>query len=66
MTPAQLMAHLTWVEVDGRYAPDCRRIIRDERMSLQVALRSGDALRIQRAAAEARRVAEMWGVEVQP
>lgn len=64
MSHAVLHSRLQWVEVSSRYAPDCRRVIRDERQTLGIALRSGDPNRIRAAAAEALRVAAMWGVEV--
>ena len=62
MTPNTLHARLTYAEVDPQYAPDCRRVISTERQSLGLALQSGDNSRIKKAAAEAERVARMWGV----
>jgi hypothetical protein len=64
MNANQLIEKLTWAEVNSQYAADCRKVIRDERMSLEVAVRSGDGARIKKATDEALRVANMWGVEV--
>jgi len=62
MNAQQLIARLEWVEVDGSYAADCRRVMRDERMGLVVALQGGDGTRIAARLQEALRVARMWGV----
>ena len=64
MSPAQVESRLEWSEVDGNYAADTRRMMRDERFSLQAALRSGDAAKIAAARDEAVRVAKMWGVKI--
>lgn len=61
-SPAKLHDLLTRAEVDGSLAGDTRRVLRDERVALGFALRSGDGARIAAAAKEARRVAAMWGV----
>lgn len=62
MTPTQILSSLEWHEVDSRLAPDCRRVLRNERFSLTIALRSHDGARIRAAADEAIRVAQMWMV----
>lgn len=64
MNANQMIEKLTWAEVNNQYAPDCRRTIRDERMTLEAATRSGDAKKIDAAMTEARRVANMWGVDL--
>ena len=61
MSPRALCGRLEWVEV-GDYPADMRRVLRDERQSLTLALRTGDATKIVTAASEARRVAAMWGL----
>jgi len=63
-TPARLLSRLERCEVNGSLAPDCRRVLRDERFALAAACRSGDGARIRSAVAEAIRVAEMWGVSL--
>lgn len=60
----QMHNRLTEIEVDGKYAPDCRRVLRGERESLAAAMQSGDAAAIKAAMDEARRVAKMWSVEI--
>ena len=62
MNANQLISKLTWEEVTSKDA-DRRRILRNERMNLQVAVKSGDAIRVGRALREAHDVAVMWGVE---
>lgn len=47
-------------EVNGSLASDCRRALREERMKLQHAIKSGDAESISNHMAETRRVATMW------
>lgn len=64
LSPQILHTRLTYAELDGSLAADCRRIIRGERIQLGLALGSGDGLRIAAAATEALRVAAMWSVEV--
>lgn len=64
MNANQIINSLTFAEVNSKYAGDLRRMMRAERESLQVAVQSGDASKIKEAAAEAERVAEMWGVEI--
>ena len=62
MNAQQVVNKLEWAEVDASLAPDCRRVMRDERQTLVVAMRSGDGARIKRALDEAVRVARLWGV----
>lgn len=62
MTAAKLISQLTWAEVSSKYAPDCRRVIRDERIALTAAAKANKGVR--EAMAEAIRVAEMWGVDL--
>lgn len=64
IAPSILHTRLTHIEVDGAYAPDFRRLMRDERQALGIALQSGDAARIAAARAETLRVCTMWGVEI--
>jgi len=64
MNAGQMLATLERVEVSADRAPDCRRIIGQERIALADALRSQDPQRIAAAMAEARRVAQMWGVQL--
>jgi len=66
MNATQLLNRLEWVEVDSQYAtePDLRQIIREERYALTNAIRRGDGQQIQAAMAEARRVADMWHVDL--
>lgn len=59
-SPTALMAYLEYAEVDGSRAGDCRRILREERIRLASALRSGDARTIAAARDEALRVARDW------
>lgn len=68
MSPTRLCTELEWVEVLSRegkpvYPADMRRGLRDERVALTVALRTGNGNKIAAAAAEAKRVAKMWGLE---
>ena len=58
--PRKLLAYLEWSEVDSSRAPDCRRILRDERVALASALRGGDGAAITAARDEALRVAKEW------
>ena len=60
MSAAQLHAYLVSAEVDGGRAPDCRRVLRDERFALAAAMRRGDSTEISAARREAARVAAMW------
>ena len=62
MNAQQLSKALDFAEVNGKLAPDCRRVMVDENMVLKSALQSGDATRIKSAKDEAERVARMWGV----
>ncbi len=62
MNATTLLNALTRAEVNGRNAPDARRVIRGERETLSAALKSKDPARIAAAMEEARRVAEMWGI----
>lgn len=64
MNANQIINKLIAVEVDKTAAPDMRRVIRDERLALQVAAQSGDAAKIGPAMREAVRVAKMWGAEL--
>ena len=64
MNANQIIAALTAAEVNAAYQPDTRRMMRDERFSVTAAAQSGDGQRISAAVAEARRVAEMWGVSL--
>lgn len=64
MNANQIVAKLTWEEVDGNNEPDMRRVLRDERMALQGAVQSGDPERVADATREARKVASMWGVQL--
>lgn len=59
-SPKALCDYLTMAEVDASRAPDCRRVLTDERIRLTGALRGGEASAIRAAAAEAHRVAVMW------
>lgn len=60
-----VLNELYWAEVGvPKLAPDARRVLVDERIRLEAALRSGDPERIREAEAEARRVARMWGLDV--
>ena len=63
-TPGQVVTALEFAEVDSRLAVDCRDVLRRERESLTLALRSGDGREIKAAKAEAERVAVMWQVEL--
>ena len=58
--PVKLVSYLEWCEVDSARAPDCRRILRNERFSLLAALRSGNTARIATVRDESVRVAKMW------
>ena len=60
-SPAQTINILTRAEVNKAFAADARRVIRNERMALTVAVNKGE--NIAAAHAEAVRVAKMWGVE---
>ena len=64
MNANQLINKLTWEEVTSKDA-DRRRILRNERMNLQVAVgrRPTQPAHIAAQMREAVRVAEMWGVE---
>ncbi len=64
MNAGQLLSKLERIEVSADRAPDCRRVIRGERMAVADAIRSGDAGRIQAAATEAIRVAKMWQIKL--
>lgn len=64
MNAGQLHTKLTYAELNPKYATDCRRIIREERIQLGLAMRTGDAARIKAAFEEALRVAEMWNVSL--
>jgi hypothetical protein len=64
MTPAHLHAQLQRCEIDGDLALDCRRVLKDERQALGLALQSGDGARIKAAHEETLRVCVLWGVEV--
>ena len=64
MNASQLVKKLTFAEVNASLAADTRRMMREERVSLQAALQSGDADKIKKAMDEAKRVAEMWGVSL--
>lgn len=64
MSPAALHDRLVIAELDSALDPDCRRVIGAERMTLGLAIESGDEERIEAAASEAVRVAEMWGVDL--
>lgn len=61
---AKLLTSLEFCELSSDLAPDCRQVIRDERVSLSAALNSGNGAKIQSAAKEAIRIAKMWGVNV--
>lgn len=63
-TASRLHNRLVMAELNGDIAVDCRRVLRAERMSLGIALDRDDDAAISAAAAEAVRVAAMWGVEV--
>lgn len=63
MNAQQIITKLTWIEVSPEYAPDCRRVLREERFALMAAVKSGKAQEISAAMSEARRVCEMWGIE---
>ena len=58
--PAALIRYLEWAEVDSSREAICRRVLRDERMRLVVAVNAGDAAAIAQARDEAVRVAKMW------
>ena len=60
MRPSQLCAELTWLEVMSTTPPDAQRVLRDERMTLQLSLEGGNPTHIARDAAEAQRVLDMW------
>ena len=62
MTANQMLSKLAFAEVSATYSADTRRAIRDERTALAAAANSKDGPRIAAAMAEAKRVAEMWGV----
>lgn len=57
-----LATRLEWLEVNSRVAPDCRRVLRDERFAILAARRRGDRAGIVAAETEARRVMQLWGV----
>jgi hypothetical protein len=63
-TAAAVIAALTWGELLDHDDPQRRRILRDERMHLQSAVRSADRIGVGAQLAEAIRVARMWGVDV--
>jgi hypothetical protein len=48
----------------GAVAPDGRRVLRDERQKLQVALHDGVSEELVEQTDEARRVARMWGLKI--
>lgn len=54
-----LVSALELIEM-GKYAPDLRRVIRDERMNLVGALQDGDATTVARTRAASSRVLAMW------
>lgn len=58
--PRKLETWLSFAELDGERARDCRRMMTDLRMGLTIALRSGDRKQITAARDKAVRVAEMW------
>lgn len=60
----KLEASLEWCEINPDLEADCRLVLRDERIALQSALRSGDREKIMDAAAEALRVCRMWNVNI--
>ena len=62
MNPRQIYNRLLWAEMDGSLATDCRRMVSAERHALHVAFESKNPEQIRKAAAEALRVARMWGV----
>lgn len=64
MTASQMIAVLDFCEVDGKLAPDCRRVLREQRDALAAALGGGKAAGIAAAMKEAARVCAMWGVEL--
>ncbi len=55
----QLIESLLAFEVDGSHAPDARRMIRDERLNVQVRAKN-DPANLAPVIAEARRVLGMW------
>lgn len=64
MSASQMTTAIEWLEVSSCYAPDCREVMRNERFQLVLAMRSGDAAKIDAAMIECERVAKMWGVDL--
>lgn len=60
MNAAQMMARMTWVEVDAQYPPDFRRLVTDHRISLHVATQKGDGEAIGCAMDSARELFDEW------
>lgn len=60
----KLHTKLIAIETDGQNEPDFRRVIRDERFAVEIAINSGDGAKIVAASNEARRVLAMWGIHV--
>lgn len=62
MDAKKMVGKLAWAEVDAKIEPDCRSVLREERIALQAAIDSGDEAAVRSAAKETERVAAMWGV----
>ncbi len=62
MNAAQMVRAMQWVEVSSEYAPDTRRMIRNERIAVTAAVKSGKG--IAEAIAQANETAAMWGVDL--
>lgn len=60
LSAEQLIAYLSWAEVDPDLPADTRRMVSGERVTLAAAMQGGDADHIATALTEARRVAKMW------
>jgi hypothetical protein len=62
ISPVKTMNRMIAIEVSATTAPDCRRVVNNDRQALQVALRSGDPERIRGAHAEALNTLALWGL----
>ncbi len=65
MNATQIINALEWVEVSNCYEADTRRQMRAEREALAAAVQSGDAIKIGMVVTETKRVAKMWGVDLE-
>lgn len=59
-----LLTKLERIEMDGRNAPDLRRMVRDARCDLHAAIQSKDRERIAKRTREAQDLLTMWADHV--